>query len=82
MIARVQLKKKVSGRESRGAWRQDELIGGKSTVVKYVDVDFDFDFDFDFDLIGAQLAVGLWREDFTCAVVQWLFGVCSSVRLL
>jgi hypothetical protein len=24
---------KISGRDSRGAWRQDELIGGKPTVV-------------------------------------------------
>jgi hypothetical protein len=28
------VKKKVSGRESQGAWRQDELIGGKSPVLK------------------------------------------------
>jgi hypothetical protein len=27
-------KKKISGRESQGAWRQDELIDGKSLVVK------------------------------------------------
>jgi hypothetical protein len=33
MPARVQLKKN-DGRESQGAWRQDELIGGKPTVVK------------------------------------------------
>jgi hypothetical protein len=26
--------KKISGRESQGAWRQDELIGGKPPVVK------------------------------------------------
>jgi hypothetical protein len=25
---------KFSGRESQGVWRQDELIGGKPTVVK------------------------------------------------
>jgi hypothetical protein len=25
---------KISGRESQGAWRQDELIGGKQPVVK------------------------------------------------
>jgi hypothetical protein len=30
----VQLKTKISSRESQGAWRQDELIGGKPTVVK------------------------------------------------
>jgi hypothetical protein len=29
----VQLKKKI-GDESQGAWRQDELIGGKAPVVK------------------------------------------------
>jgi hypothetical protein len=26
--------KKISGCESQGAWRQDELIGGKPSVVK------------------------------------------------
>jgi hypothetical protein len=26
--------KNIPGRESQGAWRQDELIGGKPTVVK------------------------------------------------
>jgi hypothetical protein len=34
MTARVQLKKKIAGRESQGAWRQDELIGGKPPVLK------------------------------------------------
>jgi hypothetical protein len=35
MIARVQLqKRKIYSRESQGAWRQDELIGGKPPVVK------------------------------------------------
>jgi hypothetical protein len=33
MTAGVQLKK-IDGRESQGAWRQDELIGGKPPVVK------------------------------------------------
>jgi hypothetical protein len=28
------VEKKVAGRESQGAWNQDELIGGKSPVVK------------------------------------------------
>jgi hypothetical protein len=28
------VKKKISGRGSQGAWRQDELIGGKPSVVK------------------------------------------------
>jgi hypothetical protein len=32
MTARVQLKK-IVGRESQGAWRQDELFGGKPPVV-------------------------------------------------
>jgi hypothetical protein len=32
MAAEVQLKKN-SGRDSQGAWRQDELIGGKLPVV-------------------------------------------------
>jgi hypothetical protein len=27
-------KKKGSGREPQGAWRQDELIGGKPQIVK------------------------------------------------
>jgi hypothetical protein len=27
-------KKTISGREPQGAWRQDEMIGGKSPVVK------------------------------------------------
>jgi hypothetical protein len=34
MTASVQLPKIKSGRESQGAWRQDELIGGKPPVVK------------------------------------------------
>jgi hypothetical protein len=35
MTARIQLqKKKPSGHESQGAWRQDELIGDKPPVVK------------------------------------------------
>jgi hypothetical protein len=33
MTARFQLKKN-SGRGAQGAWRQDELIGGKPPVVK------------------------------------------------
>jgi hypothetical protein len=33
MTARVKLKK-ISGRDAQGACRQDELIGGKSPVVK------------------------------------------------
>jgi hypothetical protein len=28
------VEKKISGRESQGAWHQDELIGGKPPVVK------------------------------------------------
>jgi hypothetical protein len=28
--------KKISGRESQGAWRQDELNGGKPSVVKWL----------------------------------------------
>jgi hypothetical protein len=34
MTARVQLQKEIYGRESRGAWRKEELIGGKPPVVK------------------------------------------------
>jgi hypothetical protein len=26
--------KKISGRDPRGAWRREEFIGGKSSVVK------------------------------------------------
>jgi hypothetical protein len=33
MTAKVQLKK-ISGHESQGAWRQDELMGGKLPVIK------------------------------------------------
>jgi hypothetical protein len=33
MTERVQLKR-IAGRESHGAWRQDELIDGKPPVVK------------------------------------------------
>jgi hypothetical protein len=33
MTVRVQLKK-ISGQEFQGAWRQDELTGGKLPVVK------------------------------------------------
>jgi hypothetical protein len=25
---------KISGRETQGAWRQDELIGGKPPIIK------------------------------------------------
>jgi hypothetical protein len=32
--ARVQLKRKFSGRESQGAWHQDEVTGGKPPPVK------------------------------------------------
>jgi hypothetical protein len=34
MTANVQLGKKITGHESQGACRQDELIGGKPPVVK------------------------------------------------
>jgi hypothetical protein len=34
MTANGQLKKEITGRESQGACRQDELIGGKPPVVK------------------------------------------------
>jgi hypothetical protein len=30
----VAKKKKISGREPQGAWRQDELIGSKPPVIK------------------------------------------------
>jgi hypothetical protein len=31
---KVSVEKKIAGRESQGAWRQDELTGGKPPVVK------------------------------------------------
>jgi hypothetical protein len=31
---KLSIEKKKSGREPQGAWRQDELIGGKPPVVK------------------------------------------------
>jgi hypothetical protein len=34
ITASVQLENKITGRESLGACRQDELIGGKPPVVK------------------------------------------------
>jgi hypothetical protein len=34
MTASVHLMKKMTGRECQGAFRQDELIGGKPPVVK------------------------------------------------
>jgi hypothetical protein len=34
MTARVPLKKKITGRDSQGACRKDELIGGKPQIVK------------------------------------------------
>jgi hypothetical protein len=34
ITASVQFEKKNTGRVSQGAWRQDELIGGKPPVVK------------------------------------------------
>jgi hypothetical protein len=30
----VAKRKKISGREPQGAWREDEVIGGKPPVVK------------------------------------------------
>jgi hypothetical protein len=34
MATMVQLQKKIFDRESQGAWRQDEPIGSKPSVVK------------------------------------------------
>jgi hypothetical protein len=34
MTASIQLENKITGRESQGTCRQDELIGGKPPVVK------------------------------------------------
>jgi hypothetical protein len=34
MTARVHFKGKITGRESQGASRQDELIGGKPSIIK------------------------------------------------
>jgi hypothetical protein len=30
----VEQKKKISGRESQGVWRKDELIGSKPSIIK------------------------------------------------
>jgi hypothetical protein len=38
----------IGGRESQGAWRQDELIGGKLPVVSNSDSVFVFKFGFIF----------------------------------
>jgi hypothetical protein len=34
MKASIQFEKKIAGRESQGACRQEEVIGGKPPVVK------------------------------------------------
>jgi hypothetical protein len=34
MAVKVRFQKKNSGRDPQGAWREDELIGGKPPVVK------------------------------------------------
>jgi hypothetical protein len=34
MKTSIQLENKITGRDPQGAWRQDELIGGKPAVVK------------------------------------------------
>jgi hypothetical protein len=34
MTASVQVEKEKSGSQSQGAWRQVELVGGKSSAVK------------------------------------------------
>jgi hypothetical protein len=34
MTSNVSWKQNIAGRESQGAWRQDEMIGGKPSVVK------------------------------------------------
>jgi hypothetical protein len=39
ITASVQLEKKISGRDSEGACRQDEQIGGKPPVVSISDSD-------------------------------------------
>jgi hypothetical protein len=37
------IEKKTSGSESEGDWHQEELVGGKPTVISNFDCDFDFD---------------------------------------
>jgi hypothetical protein len=34
--ASVQLENKITGRQSQGVCRQDEIIGGKPPIVKYL----------------------------------------------
>jgi hypothetical protein len=36
LFIRDETKRKNSGRDPQGAWRQDELIGGKPPVEKYL----------------------------------------------
>jgi hypothetical protein len=57
MTARVRLKKK-SDREPQEARRQDELIGGKPPIVKYLS-DSDSDSDSGVELSAVQLKVSL-----------------------
>jgi hypothetical protein len=47
--------RKISGRESQGAWHQDGLIGSKPPVVR--------NFDFDLTESWVDLDAWLWRED-------------------
>jgi hypothetical protein len=51
--ARVQLEK-ISGRGSQGAWRQDELIGGKPPVVS----NFAFSFDWSTSTVALRVEGG------------------------
>jgi hypothetical protein len=52
--------KKISGRQSQGAWRQDKLIGGKRPVVKLtLTLTLTFDYDF-YERVPRR--VGGWCE--------------------
>jgi hypothetical protein len=65
MAATVQLKKKVSGRESQGVWRQDELIGGK-TASRKVTLTLTLEMTVKWLRIDGKKGIRLWKEDFIC----------------
>jgi hypothetical protein len=56
--------KGISGRESQGDWRQDELIGGKPPVVN--------NFDFDYQAVERESAG--WQSVESCSCEKWEAG--------
>jgi hypothetical protein len=69
----IKLENTITGRESQGARRRDEMIGGKPSVVKC-----NSDFESSYLRAGSceekSEVLRLWKEDFVCTVV--------TVRLL